>query len=137
MSDHTVVRFPPGRAAPPGYTDTAALNDIHAIVCSRRDTPDASVVADVADVLARAGRPVIEVRDIHAAVADTPAGLPEARVDAGTTSVRVYQDHTGGLAVVIAATAADETGLTVTLNRRQLHPAPSLSPGPPERGTPS
>jgi hypothetical protein len=137
MSDHTVVRFPPGRAASPGYTDTAALNDIHAIVCSRRATPDASVVADVADVLAHAGRPVIEVRDIQASVADTPAGLPEARVDAGTTSVRVYQDHTGGLAVVIAATAADETALTVTLNQRQLHPSTSRPRGPAEGGTPS
>jgi hypothetical protein len=137
MSDHTVVRFPPGRAAPPGYTDTAALNDIHAIVCSRRDTPDASVVADVADVLARAGRPIMEVRDIQAAVADTPAGLPEARVDAGTTSVRVYQDHTGGLAVAIATTAADEATLTITLNRQQLHPAATHPRGPAEGGTPS
>lgn len=136
MSDRTVVRFPPGRAAPPGYTDTAALNDIHAIMC-RPGGPAAGALDDIGEVLARAGRPIIEVRDIQACVAETPAGLPEARVDAGTTSVRVYQDTSGGLVAAIAATAADETHLTVTLNRRQLHPALSLSPGPPGGGTPS
>ena len=48
------------------------------------------------------------VRDIDAAVEQTPAGLPQARVDAGGTNVEVYQDQSGGLAVAIAATAADE-----------------------------
>ena len=63
--------------------------------------------------------------------------VPEARVDAGTTSVRVYQDQTGGLAVVIAATAADEAHLTLTLNRTQLHTATARPPCPPGGGTPS
>jgi hypothetical protein len=136
MSDHTIVHFPPGRTGPPGYTDTAALNDIHAIIC-RRGSPSPGTLDDIAAVLARTGRPIIEVRDIEASVTETPAGLPEARVDAGTTSVRVYQDHTGGLAVVIAATAADEATLAITLNRRQLHPATSLSSGRPGGGAPS
>ncbi len=136
MSDHTVVHFPPGRAAPPGYTDTAALNDIHAIMC-RPGGPATGAFDDIGQVLARAGRPIIEVRDIQACVAETPAGLPEARIDAGTTSVRVYQNQDGGVAVLIAATAADEAALTVTLNRRQLHPATSPSCDPPERGAPS
>jgi hypothetical protein len=136
MSDHTIAHFPPGRTGPPGYTDTAALNDIHAIIC-RRGGPAPSTVEDIAAVLARTGRPVVEVRDIEASVAETPAGLPEARVDAGTTSVRVYQNTSGGLVVAVAATAADETALTVTLNRRQLHPAASPSSGRPGGDAPS
>jgi hypothetical protein len=33
MPDHRVIRFPAGRVASPVYSDTAALNDIHAILC--------------------------------------------------------------------------------------------------------
>ena len=127
MPDHKVIRFPAGRAAAPGYTDTAALNDIHAIVC-RRGGWDPATFDDVAQVLARCGRPVMAVRDIEAAVEQTPAGLPQARVDAGGTNVEVYQDQSGGLAVAIAATAPDEADLTVTLNDRQLHPAAGRQP---------
>jgi len=116
-------------AGPPGYADTAALNDIHAIIC-RSGGPHPCALDDIGEVLARTGRPVIEIRDIQASVAETPAGRPEARIDAGTTSVRIYQDHTGGLAVVIAATAAHEAHLTVALNRRSLHPCTSR-PGTP------
>jgi hypothetical protein len=121
MPDHRVIRFPARRAAAPGYSDTAALNDIHAILC-RRGGSDPGTLEDVALVLARCGRPVVAVRDIEAAVEETPAGLPQARVDAGGTSVEVYQDQSGGLVVAIAATAADEATLTVTLNGRRLHP---------------
>src|SRR6266487_2966390 len=103
MSDHTVIRFPNDKAPPPGYSDTAALNDIHAILC-RPGGPDPSALDDIALVLARCGRPLIDVVDIQADVTETPTGLPEARVHA-------------------AATTPAETDLTVTLNRRQLHPA--------------
>lgn len=127
MPDHRVIRFPTGRAAAPGYTDTAALNDIHAILC-RRSGWNPAMLEDVAQVLARRGRPVIAVRDIEAAVEQTPAGLPQARVDAGGTNVEVYQDQSGGLAIAIAATASDEADLTVTLNDRQLHPANGRRP---------
>ncbi len=124
MADHTVIRFPAARAAAVAYTDTAALNDIHAILC-RPGGWDPGTLDDVALVLARSGRLVVDVRDIDAAVETTAAGLPEARVDAGGTKVAVYQDQSGGLAVAITATAADEAQLTVTLNQRQLHPATS------------
>ena len=127
MPDHKVIRFPDGRAAAPGYSDTAALNDIHAILC-RRSGWDPAMLEDVAQVLARRGRPVVAVRDIEAAVEQTPAGLPQARVEAGGTSVEVYQDQSGGLAVAIAATALDEADLTVTLNDRRLHPAAGRQP---------
>jgi len=73
-------------------------------------------------VLARCGRPLIEVRDIHAVVAETPTGLPEARIDVGPTNLAVHRDSTGGLVVTITATTPDEADLTVTLNGRRLHP---------------
>ncbi len=122
MADHTVIRFPAARTAAAAYTDTAALNDIHAILC-RPGGRDPGALDDVALVLARSGRLVVDVRDIDAAVETTAAGLPEARVDAGGTKVAVYQDQSGDLAVAITATAADEAQLTVTLNQRQLHPS--------------
>lgn len=120
MPDGTVT---PLRArAPSAYSDTAALNDIHAILCRRREW-DPATLEDVAQVLARCGRPVVAVRDIEAAVEQTSAGLPQARVDADGTNVEVYQDQSGGLVVAIAATAHDEAELVVSLNDRQLHPA--------------
>jgi hypothetical protein len=126
MPDHKVIPFPAGRGGGPGYSDTAAINDIHAIMC-RHGGWNPDTLDDVALVLARCGRPVVDVRDIDATVEHPPAGLPRARVDAGGTSIEVYQDQSGGLAVAIA-TAADEAALTVRLNDHQLHPATGRHP---------
>jgi len=122
MPDHRVIRFPAGRVASPVYSDTAALNDIHAILC-RRCGWDPATLDDIAQILTRRGRPVVAVRDIEAAVEETPAGLPQARVDAGGTNIEVYQEQFGGLVVAVAATAPDEAALTITLNGRRLNPA--------------
>jgi hypothetical protein len=127
MPDHTVIRFPAGRTTAPGYTDTAALNDIHAILCCHSGWSPGTL-EEVAEVLARCGRPVMAVRDIEAAAGQTPAGLPQARVDAGGTEAEVYQDQSGGLVVAITATGADEASLLVTLNEHQLHPAAGRQP---------
>ncbi len=127
MPDRKVIRFPATRAGAGDYSDTAALNDIHAILC-RHSGPDPAMLEDVALVLARCGRPVVEVRDIEAAVEQTPAGLPQARVAAGGTSVEVYQDRSGGLVVAITAIPADEAGLAVVLNGRPLHPVTGSQP---------
>ena len=123
MSDHTVIRFPNG-TAPPAYSDAAALNDIHAILC-RPGGPAPDALDDIALVLARCGRPLIDVLDIHTGLTETPTGLPEARVHAGATTIAVHQDPTGQLVIAATTTAEAETGLMVTLNQRQLHP-----PGP-------
>jgi hypothetical protein len=128
MPDHRVIPFPARPDAAAGYTDTAALNDIHAIMCRRPGGADPATFDDVAQVLARCGRPVMAVRDIDATAGHTSAGLPHARVDAGGTSIEVYQDQSGALVVAIAATAADEAGLTVRLNERLLHPAAGHQP---------
>ncbi len=127
MTDHTVVRFPTPRTGSAAYTDTEAVNDIHAILC-RRGGLDPGMLEDVALVLARSGRLVVEVRDIEAAVAESAAGLPEARVDAGGTKLVIHQGESGGLVVAIEATAADEAQLIVTLNKQQLHPLPPRRP---------
>lgn len=127
MPDNSVIRFPARRAATPGYTDTAALNDIHAILC-RRGGWDPDTLEDVAQVLARCGRPVVPIRDIEATVEQTPAGLPQARVNADGTTVEVYQDRSGGLVVAITASPGDEAALTITLNDRQLHPVAGRRP---------
>ncbi len=95
MPDHRVIRFPTGRATTPGYTDAAALNDIHAILCCHGGW-NPEMLEDVAQVLARCGRPVMAIRDIEAAIQQTAAGLPQARVDADGTKVEVYQDQSGG-----------------------------------------
>jgi hypothetical protein len=127
MPDHKLIRFPARRDMALGYNDTAALNDIHAILC-RHPEWDPGTLRDVAQVLARCGRPVVAIRDIEAAVEQTPAGLPQARVDADGTTVEVYQDQSGGLVVAITATTADAAALTVTLNDRQLHPVTRRRP---------
>lgn len=127
MPDNRVIRFPARPVATPGYTDTAALNDIRAILC-RRGGWDPDTLQDVAQILARSGRPVVPIRDIEAAVEQTPAGLPVARVNADGTTVEVYQDRSGGLVVEIVASAPDEAALTITLNDRQLHPVTGRRP---------
>jgi len=130
MTNRTVINFPAARSGAPAYTDTAAMNDIHAILCSR-GTSDPDVLNDIALVLARAGRQVVQIRDIQAAVVENDAGLPEAHIDAGATKVLVVQRDTGEFVVAIAAATPDAAQLTVTLNGHQLHPALAGQPGCP------
>lgn len=72
MTDHAIT---PLRAAlAPAYSDTDALNDIHAIVT----TPSLSLtaLAEVAEVVTRTGRPLTPIRDIEAHTTQTELGLP-------------------------------------------------------------
>jgi hypothetical protein len=73
------------RRHPPDYTDTAAFNGIHAIMC-RHGGPAAGGLDDIGEVLARAGRPIIQVCDIQTSVVQT-RGPARRRVGAGATSV--------------------------------------------------
>jgi hypothetical protein len=110
----------------PGYTDTAALNDIHALLTTSSD-PDHAVLGDVTAILARTGRAMIPARDITATVTDTEHGQPLARIDAGDTTVTVRQEPAGpGLLIEITTrTPAEASALAVTLDRQCLHhPAP-------------
>jgi hypothetical protein len=115
--------------ARPGYTDQAALNDIHALLTTT--TPAGhddgqALLGDIAAIVTRSGRPMVRARDIDATITHTPTGWPVARVDAGTTTVTVRQEPAGpGLLIDIATSSqVGRDDLTVTLNGDRLHPAP-------------
>ena len=124
MTDRTVT--PLRRPAPSGYSDTAALNDIHALLTST--DPGDGALADIALILARTGRPMMPVRDIEITTTETALGWPVACVDAGDTSVLVRQAPAGtGLLIEICTkTAAEHDALTVTLDGA---PPPARQPG--------
>ena len=122
MPAPTVTRLRP--RGQPAYTDTLALNDIHALLTTTRHDGDHDpVLGDIAAVLARTGRPMVRGRDIGASVSDSRAGRPVARVHAEDSDVVVRQDPSGtGLLVQITtATPAEREQLVVTLDGRCLH----------------
>jgi hypothetical protein len=121
MSDQVVVPLRPRTR--PGYTDTAALNDIHALLTST--DPGDGTLGDIAVILARAGRPMVAARDIEITTTETALGWPVACAQAGDTSVYIRQDPAGpGLLIEICTkTAAEHDTLTVTLDGHPLHPA--------------
>src|ERR1700683_2793644 len=99
MTHHLVTRLRPG------YSDTAALNDLHALLTTATgQTPAEELLADIGLILARAGRPLIPVRDIEITITDTPHGQPVAvTVSAGTTVTVRQESYGSGLHVAIAA----------------------------------
>src|SRR5215472_5283957 len=100
MTESTVTRLRPRSQRT--YTDTAALNDIQALLTTTRRGSDRDLAGDIAAVLARTGRPVVRGRDIDTTVTESPAGWPIARVEAEDTTVVVRQDPSGpGLRVEI------------------------------------
>ena len=119
MPDATVTPLRP--RAPSGYTDAAALNDIHTLLTS---DPDDGALADIAEILARTGRPMSRARDIEVTTTETALGWPVACVDAGDTSVFVRQSPAGsGLVIEICTkTDAEQAALAVTLDGHPLHP---------------
>jgi hypothetical protein len=121
MSHHAVTPLRP-RSTPP-YNDTAALNDIHAILTT--PGPGQASLAEVADVVARTGRPLVAARDIEISSTETALGWPVACAQAGDTAVYVRQQPGGpGLLVEITTeTDAEARTLTVTLDGATLHPA--------------
>lgn len=121
MSDQVVVPLRP--RARPGYSDTAALNDIHALLTTAVSPGDAAL-ADVAVILARSGRPMVAARDIEITTTETALGWPVACAQAGDASVFIRQDPAGtGLLIEICTkSAAEHDALTVTLDGHPLHP---------------
>jgi hypothetical protein len=120
MTDSTVTPIRRGQHA---YTDTAALNDIHALLTS--SDVGADTLADIAAILARTSRALIPIRDIETSCTETVLGWPVACVDAGETSVFVRQATPGtGLVIEICTrTDTERTALAVTLDGLPLHPA--------------
>ena len=120
MPDRIVTPLRPHAA---GYSDAAALNDIHAIVTS--SDPGEDTLADIAQVLTRVGRPTVVVRDIEITATETALGWPAACARAGDTSVLIRQVPASiGLLIEITTTkTAEHDGLTIVLDNRILHPA--------------
>ena len=121
MPETTVTALRP--RAPSAYSDTAALNDIHALLTTGQ--PGDAALADIAQILALTGRPMVAVRDIEVTTLETALGWPVAFTLAGDTSVFIRQAPTGtGLLVEICTkTTAEHDALTVTLDGHTLHPA--------------
>jgi hypothetical protein len=88
MTDGTVTPIRRGQHA---YTDTAALNDIHALLTST--DLGADTLADIAAIVARTSRALVPVRDIETSSTETVLGWPVACVDAGETTVFVPPGH--------------------------------------------
>jgi hypothetical protein len=100
-----------------GYTDTAAMNDIHAVVTSRAGAATAALEC-IAEILVRSGRLIAPARHITATVDDDEHGLPIARIDGDGTYVTIGQDQAGpGLRIQIRTCNDDErAALVVELN---------------------
>ena len=120
MPDGTVTPLRP--RAPAGYTDTAALNDIHTLLTAA-DPGDATLTG-IADILLRTGLPMTPIRDIEISTTETALGWPVACVEAGDTAVFVRQAPAGaGLVIEICTkTDTEHDALAVTLDGRPLHP---------------
>ena len=135
MPDGTVTPLRP--RAPAGYTDTAALNDIHALLTAT--DPGNATLTGIADILLRTGRPMTPIRDIEISTTETALGWPVACVDAGDTAVFVRQAPAGaGLVIEICTkTDAEHDALAVTLDGRPLHPGgPAAIPPMPDHQPP-
>lgn len=120
MPDGTVTPLRP--RAQSGYSDTAAMNDIHALLTYT--DPGDGALAGIAEILTRSGRPMATARDIEVSTTETALGWPVACVDAGETSVFVRQSPTGtGLVIeVCTKTDIEQAVLAITLDGRPLHP---------------
>jgi hypothetical protein len=128
MPDATIT--PLHIRGPSGYSDTAALNDIHALLTA--PDPGTGALADIAVILARAGRPMVRVRDIEVSTVETALGWPVACTDAGDATVFVRQAPAGtGLLIEICTkTAAERDALAVTLDGQPLHSPGEYGSGP-------
>lgn len=121
MTDQIVVPLRPRTRA--DYSDTAALNDIHALLTTT--DPGDATLTDIAVILTRTGRAMVRARDIEITTTETALGWPVACAQAGDTSVYIRQAPTGpGLLIEICTKSADEhDALTVTLDGHTLHPS--------------
>ena len=128
MNDRSITPLrPPGRTR---YSDTAALNDIHALLTST--DPGDGTLTDIALILGRAGRPLVPVRDIEVSATETALGRPVACVESGDVSVLVRQatDSTGLQVEICTKTAAEHAALTITLDGASLHAPHPVGCGP-------
>ena len=126
MPDRTVTQ--PRPRGPSDYTDSLALNDIHALLTTQ--DPGEATLADIAQILTRSGRPMIAARDIEITITETPAGRTMACAYSGDISVLVRQAPAGpGLLVEITTrTSAERDDLTVTVDGHTIYPHRPVGP---------
>jgi hypothetical protein len=124
MTDTTrsVTRLQLGRTAT--YGDTAAIDDIHALLTSDIAPRGAEALACIAEILARTGRTLAPARHISADVAVDDEGLPVGHIDVGGTHVYVGQDP-GSPGIWVRIQTSVDAG--------KPGPGPALSDGPPAR----
>ena len=128
MTDSKVTWLPGAAGTgPPGYSDADALNDIHALLTSDAGD-DPVILADIGEMLARSGRPMVRARDIDTGTSLSPVGWPVGRIASDGTTVTVRQEPAGpGLLIEITtAVPGERDQLTVVLDGCCLyHPWPS------------
>lgn len=105
-------------AEPADYSDSAAMNDIQALLTSR-DRPSGDDAVDaVGEIVARTGRSLVVPRVFTVTSEDDEQGFPHAAIHTGGTRIRVEQDPSaGGVRVRIwARDEAEHDGLAVYVN---------------------
>jgi hypothetical protein len=116
MSEHTTTPRPQS-----SYTDTHAVDDIHALV-SKSEFLASGELAAIAEIIERTGRPMVAGRDIDVTTTQTALGWPVITISSGGTAIIIRQEPmgTGLRADITAATQAERDSLTITLNGHPL-----------------
>ncbi len=105
-----------------GYGDTAALNDIHAVLTTPSPLTAEDALQAVAGFVARTGRPMFPSRVITAVMEDDPFGMPVARIDAEGTTILITPalNATGLLIHVTPRDQAEEDALVIDVNGKTV-----------------
>jgi hypothetical protein len=72
--------------------DTAAMDDIQALLASPRRPPGEEALEEIAEIVARTGRALVALRDFTVECDDDERGLPYVAVRSDGITVRVGQD---------------------------------------------
>src|SRR5438270_4332154 len=88
----------------PPYTDTHAMNDIHALV-ARTGLVASDELAAIGEIIERTGRTMIAGRDIDVTTTQTALGWPVITISSGGIAIIIRQEPMGtGLRADITAT---------------------------------
>jgi hypothetical protein len=109
-------------ASPAGFSDTAAMDDIQALLASPRRPPGDEALEEIAEIVARTGRALVAPRDFTVDCEDDEHGLPYVAVRSEGTTVRVGQDPVSGTVriAIRAATDAERGSLDIQVNGRRI-----------------
>lgn len=109
MTDVPEPVTPLRHAGPTGFSDTAAMDDIQAVLSSHEHSFSEDALAEITEIVERTGRIMVRPRLITATSHGEERGVPSVLVDAEGTYVRIEQDpRTGGVHVCIWTTSEAE-----------------------------